>query len=84
MAFPPDDVGGLHGREKCQWQAKAKVVGPVPLDVGQPLVHFDSCKEENPVEMNPWGGDTITRESQNPLGWKRPPMTSFDQSPSCQ
>lgn len=38
----PDDVGGLHRREEGEWQAKAKVVGPVPLDVGQALVHLDS------------------------------------------
>ena len=38
----PDYIGGGQSGQESHGQPEAKVVGPVPLDVGQPLVHLNA------------------------------------------
>lgn len=37
----PDDIGGGQGGQEGHGQTKAEIIRPIPLNVGQPLVHLD-------------------------------------------
>lgn len=43
----PNDVGGRQGCQKSHWQTKTKVIRPIPLNIGQPLVHFNAWNHNN-------------------------------------
>lgn len=41
----PDDVWGGQGGQQSHGQTKAEVIGPVPLNIGQPLVHLNALNK---------------------------------------
>lgn len=48
----PDDVGGRKCGEQSHGQPKAKVIRPVPLDVGQPLVHLHTSSRHKEADVS--------------------------------
>lgn len=48
----PDDVRGRKRGEQSHGQTKAKVIRPVPLDVGQPLVHLDTSSRHKEADFS--------------------------------
>lgn len=48
----PDDVRGRKRGEQRHGQTKAKVIGPVPLDVGQPLVHLHTSSRHKEADVS--------------------------------
>lgn len=40
-----NDVGGGQGCQESHGQTKTKVIRPIPLNIGQPLVHFNTMVE---------------------------------------
>lgn len=43
----PNDVGGGQGCQESHGQTKTKVIRPIPLNIGQPLVHFNTWNNNN-------------------------------------
>lgn len=45
LEVSPDDVRGGQGGQQSHGQTKAEVIWPVPLNIGQPLVHLDALNK---------------------------------------
>jgi len=74
----PDDVRGLHRREEGERQTKAEVVGPVPLDVGEPLVHLDPWVRRKPLLRHGCGPPLPRHGLRGRGGFGTPPPAPQD------
>lgn len=47
----PDDVRGGQGGQQSHGQTEAEVIGPVSLNIGQPLVHLDTFNKQKEPQL---------------------------------